>query len=232
MKFYERANTEKHLNAKLIKIDRNGSKYYEGLTECDRCQGRGWFATGVCNGELVPSRIDQAVCWKCHGAQYVPDRWIERTPEYQAKLDAKRAAKAAELQAEREAEEARIREEEARLEAEREAARKAEEARILAEKAVSQYVGTVGQPIEVAVQYIGSPYFERKAFGGYGVETCYIHTFKDEHGNKIVWMTGSGLGKYHINELDHVIIRATVKEHKEYKGEKQTSILRCKVIAC
>ena len=79
--------------ATLIKIDRNGSKHYEGMITCDRCQGRGWFATGVCNGQLVPSKIDQAVCWKCHGAGQVAGKWIERTPEYEAKLEAKRKAK-------------------------------------------------------------------------------------------------------------------------------------------
>ena len=79
--------------ATLIKIDRNGSKHFEGMITCDRCQGRGWFATHVCNGQLVPSKIDQAVCWKCHGEGKVYGKWIERTPEYQAKLEAKRKAK-------------------------------------------------------------------------------------------------------------------------------------------
>ena len=42
--------------AKLIKIDRNGSKHYEGECECDRCQGRGQYWWGAMmilgNGEI------------------------------------------------------------------------------------------------------------------------------------------------------------------------------------
>ena len=98
------------MEAKLIKIDRNGSKHYEGAIVCDRCDGRGWFAIGSNNGQLVPSYVDNAVCWKCHGAGKVKGKWIERTPEYQAKLDAKRQAKLeaeqAKLEAEREEREA------------------------------------------------------------------------------------------------------------------------------
>lgn len=89
--------------ATLIKIDKNGSKHWEGMNTCDRCQGRGWYATGTCNGQLVPSRVDQAVCWKCHGTGTVYMKWIERTPEYEAKLAARRKDKAAERMAELEA---------------------------------------------------------------------------------------------------------------------------------
>ncbi len=214
-------------NVKLIKIDRNGSKHYEGLIECDRCQGRGWYAIGVCNGELVPSHVDNAICYKCHGARFVPGKWIERTPEYQAKLDAKRAEKLRikreQYEAERKAEEERE-----RIEAEkREAERKAEEERIKAEKAVSQYVGEIGQKIEWDVTYLGSPYFTiRNPFGM--EETRYIHTFRDENGNKIVWMTGCGKGN--MEEGAKVTIKATVKDHREYKDEKQTMVIRLKVI--
>lgn len=215
----------KTMNAKLIKIDRNGSKHYEGLIECERCQGRGWYAIGTCNNELVPSRVDNAVCWKCHGMRYVPSKWIERTPEYQAKLDARREAKLAVIREKEEAER-KAREEAQRIEAERiEAERKAEEERIQKEKAVSQFVGTAGEKIELNVQYIGSPHYEvRDPFGR--LETRYIHTFKDEHGNKIVWKTGCGLN---LEEGQNVTIKATVKEHSEYKEEKQTSVLRLKV---
>jgi hypothetical protein len=27
--------------AELIRVDRNGTKYYEGMIECDRCNGKG-----------------------------------------------------------------------------------------------------------------------------------------------------------------------------------------------
>lgn len=210
--------------AELIKVDRNGSKHWRGLIECDRCGGRGYYAIGVCNGNLVLSPLDSGVCWKCHGAGKVVDTWIERTPEYQAKLDAKREAKRA-------AEQAKIDAERARIEAERKAEEERKEADRLAreaEKKISQFVGEVGQKLTASVTYVGSPYFERKSFGGYGTETCYIHTFKDSAGNKIVWKTTSGLN---LEEGATVTITGTVKEHSEYKDEKQTLILRCKVAA-
>ena len=207
--------------AELIKIDRNGSKHWRGKVQCDRCGGHGYYAIGVCNGHPVLSPLDAGVCWKCGGAGTVIETWIERTPEYQAKLDAKREAKRAAQQAEIDAEIAK-REAERKAEEERkEAERLAREA----EKAISQYVGEIGQRITVDVTYIGSPYFmARDRFGR--ESECYIHTFKDASGNKIVWKTGCGL---HLEEDQNVTITGTVKEHSEYRDEKQTRILRCKV---
>ena len=77
---------------KLIKIDRNGSKHYEGLVKCDRCGGDGIYKWGA----VINGRPQYAgTCFKCLGAGTVIDTWIERTPEYEAKLAAKRAEKAA-----------------------------------------------------------------------------------------------------------------------------------------
>ena len=87
----------------LLKVDRNGSKHYLEECACDRCSGRGWFATGVCNGQLVPSRIDSAICWQCKGSGKVIRKVIERTPEYEAILEKRRQEKAAKKEAERQA---------------------------------------------------------------------------------------------------------------------------------
>ena len=199
------------MEARLIKIDRNGSKHYEGMVECDRCQGRGWYATGVRNGELVPSCVDDAVCYKCHGLGKVKAKWIERTPEYQAKLDAKRQAKLEAIQAEQE----RLRQE-----AEKERLRKE------ALKAISQYVGEIGQKLEMDVCYEGSGSWEQRAYAGYGTVTMYAHTFKDVDGNVIVWKTQTGVD-LHRGEPIH--IKGTVKDHSEYQGQKQTALTRCTV---
>lgn len=87
--------------ATLIKVDRNGTKTYEGLVDCPRCGGLGYYAIAEHNGQPVLSPLDAGVCWQCHGAKKIVSRWQERTPEYEAKLEARRAAKAAQKQAEK-----------------------------------------------------------------------------------------------------------------------------------
>lgn len=99
------------MTAKLIKIDRNGSKHYEGWIKCDRCGGRGLFATAVVNGQPRITPVDGGICHKCLGKGKVWGKWIERTPEYEAKLAEKRAQRA----------EAKAAEQEAKANAEREA---------------------------------------------------------------------------------------------------------------
>ena len=211
------------MEPKLIKIDRNGSKHYEALVPCDRCGGAGgaeqWKYTGW-------------TCYKCGGTGKMLSKWIERTPEYQAKLDARREAKREAHKAELEAK---------RAEWERkEAQRKAEEEKRIAEekarKAISQYVGNVGDKYNAEVTYEGSAHFEVKCFRGYGTETMYVHFFKDADGNKLVWKTTSTLGKWldngdwlHYEEGDTVTLKGTIKEHKEKKNKKQTALTRCKV---
>ena len=72
---------------KLIKTDRNGTKYFHDYT-CPRCGGYGqsekWRFTGL-------------VCYECGGTGKlaVPKVVKEYTPEYWAKLEAKRQLKAA-----------------------------------------------------------------------------------------------------------------------------------------
>ena len=207
--------------AKLIKIDRNGSKHYEGECECDRCQGRGQYWWGAMmilgNGEIKPQF--SGVCYKCGGSGKVIGKWIERTPEYQAKLDAKRAEKLAKAQAARDAEFERIK-------AERDARIKAEEAR----KAISQYVGEEGCPIEVKAVFKNRFTFERKAFSGFGTETVYVWEFRTESGDKLIWKTTS-VWDIGFETGAEVILKGRVKEHSEYRGEKQTVLIRCKVKA-
>lgn len=207
--------------ARLVKIDRNGSKHFEGNIVCDRCGGAGYYVMGMNNGCAVLSPRDGGVCWKCHGTGTVFGKWIERTPEYQAKLDAKREAKAKAKQAEWEANAAARAAEKAKREAER-------EAQIKAEKAVSQYVGQVGERVEFKGRYCRTGSWERKSFKGWGTETVYVHTFKDGEGNVFTWKTQSNL----CMERDElVIVKGTIKAHAEYKDEKQTELTRCKVDA-
>lgn len=214
--------------AELIKIDRNGTKYYEGMITCDRCDGKGIYYIGVNNGRLVPSWVDQGVCFKCAGAGKVVGKWKEYTPEYAEKLEAKRRAKAeaqarqyAEEQAQREAEQ-KAKEEAERIEKER------VEAQEKARKAISQHIGQIGDKIDLDVVLEKRAWFDVPSFRGFGTDTMYVFTFRDQQGNALVWKTGVGL-VYETGTKVH--LTGTIKEHNEYDGEKQTVLTRCKVKA-
>lgn len=216
------------MEAKLIKIDRNGSKHFEGDVTCDRCEGRGYYAIGVLNGQPLLSPLDGGVCWKCGGTGKVHGKWIERTPEYQAKLDARRAARQAAKQAEWEAKQAEYDRKRKERERKEEEKRLAEQARIKALKAISQHVGEVGEKLTIKGSFVRSAWFEVKSFRGYGTDTMHIHTFKDADGNVFVWKTSKGLC---LEYGEPIQITGTVKEHSEYQDEKQTVLTRCKVKA-
>jgi len=223
----------------LIKIDRNGSKHFKGMIECDRCFGKGYYAVGILNGQPVLSSLDHGVCWKCKGVGKVLGKWIERTPEYQAKLDARRQAKLDAQQAIIQAK---------RLEEERlaEEKRLQEEARIKALKSISQHVGNVGEKIVIKGTYVKSAWFDIPSYRGFGTDTMYIHTFKDADGNVFIWKTSKALCKeiktpikgsddwemkYElIEEGTEVILKGSIKEHSEYQDEKQTVLTRCKFL--
>lgn len=213
-------------NKRLIKIDKNGSKHYEVQCTCDRCQGRGWYAVGVLNGQLVPSHMNGAVCYKCGGSGISTRKEIERTPEYQAKLDAKRQKRMAEKEAKWEAErEAKQREWEEKQREWEEKEREREE-RIKAEKSISQYVGRIGERIFTEATYIRTISFDVPSFRGYGVNNMNIHIFKDNEGNTLIWKSAAYID---ADEGETVELAGTVKEHREYKDEKQTSLSRCKI---
>ena len=59
----------------------------------------------------------------------------------------------------------------------------------------------------------------------YGVKTLVV--FEDEPGNLLNWWASCNVD--HLEEGDVVTIKATVKEHGDYKGTAQTIIKRVKV---
>ena len=295
----------------LIRTDKNGTKYYQAVVDCDRCQGRGWFATGTCNGQLVPARPDDAVCYKCGGSGKVVETVKEYTPEYAAKLAERRekaaAKKAAQVEAQRKEQ----------MESNRAASlkqngfsqdgvtflflgdtfdlkdeikavggkfdgtigwhidhpvdgfqflqiqfdevaefsvwgwvqikankqdidgRKKEAMNKLNGVKPSEYIGIVGQKISVEASLIRhASYDVRFAKGMWGTSTVNVYTFADANGNLIVWKTSTYIDmrgeddRYTpIKKGDRVLITGTVKELSEYKGEKQTVLTRCKVVA-
>jgi hypothetical protein len=90
----------------------------------------------------------------------------------------------------------------------------------------SKHVGEVGKRIEKRALFeamipIDTPYGR-----------TYIRKFRTVDGEALVWFSSSypdGLGGENLG--DWVKIRATVKAHKDYNGEPQTSLLRLKVVA-
>lgn len=111
----------------------------------------------------------------------------------------------------------------------------------LAPKTESDYVGEIGKRLELAVTLVRTAHYEQRSFSGYGTTTTYIYIMSDEAGNTLTWKTTSMLDKeVHKNGICHYVpimdgdtftIKGTVKEHNTYKGEKQTILTRCKVIA-
>ena len=212
--------------AKLIRVDRNGTKYYEGYVPCSRCGGAGgsdaWAYTGW-------------TCYNCGGSGKEWDSWKEYTPEYEAKLEARREAKRQKYLEEHKAEIEAREAEKKRQQEEAEAQRLAEEARIKAEKALSNHIGKVGDKIDTTATYIKTAWFEIPSFKGYGTDTMYIHTFKIGN-DTVVWKTTATLGRWNdkdewesYEEGQEVHLKGTIKEHNEYNDEKQTVLTRCRI---
>lgn len=88
------------------------------------------------------------------------------------------------------------------------------------EPSTSEYIGEVGKKIEFTGTLVRKTGFQ--SYFGYQ----NVYTFNDENGNVLTWISavvvGASLGA-------SVKVRATIKEHKEYRGEKQTVITRAKV---
>lgn len=83
----------------------------------------------------------------------------------------------------------------------------------------SEYVGKVKDRIDVELRLVMTRVFE----GFYGPSKMY--KFLDSDGNIFVWFTGSA----DLEEGETYRGKGTVKEHKEYNGQKQTIITRCKL---
>jgi hypothetical protein len=100
-------------------------------------------------------------------------------------------------------------------------------ARVLGEQvkrsasAPSAYVGAVGEK-----HIFGRVALERVITlegGNYG--PAHIHTFRDAAGNAIVWRTAEVRGA----AGDVFTMTGTIKNHSEFRGEKQTEVTRCKL---
>ena len=197
----------------LVRTDRNGTKYYAGEVNCDRCGGAGgsdaWSYTGW-------------TCYKCGGSGKMQSSWKEYTPEYEQKLLERRLKRRQKWEQEHAEEIAKA---EAERKAKEEAKRKAEEER-LAQRAISQHIGQIGDKIEIDVTLDHSAWFEIPSFAGYGSDTMHIYTFMDDKGNALIWKTQKGLM---FEKGTRVHLTGTIKDHGEYDHQRQTILTRCKV---
>jgi len=90
-----------------------------------------------------------------------------------------------------------------------------------AKRATMKHVGTVGKRETFSGLVCTRVNSFDSAFG-----TCYIHVFADIEGNELVWKTSQQVADVGEN----ISLKATVKEHGDYKGTPQTYISRAKVI--
>lgn len=93
---------------------------------------------------------------------------------------------------------------------------------------VSEYIGNVGDRLDFEAELINCFTFEVPGYLGWETEMMHIYKFKTAEGNIVVWKTTSYLNPYFNDNQTHFIFKGTVKEHSEYKGEKQTVINRPK----
>jgi len=84
----------------------------------------------------------------------------------------------------------------------------------------SQWVGEIKQRLEFNVEVLRISEFE----GYYGIGHRF--EFVDEDGNIFVWFTNS---EQEIEEGSKIRIRATIKDHSEWKGCKQNIVNRVNV---
>ena len=109
--------------------------------------------------------------------------------------------------------------------------------RIMAEKKVnaSNWYGNVGDKFSLTLTYTKSIGYDSQFGGG------FFHFFVDDEGNVFKWSTKGlinfevqfpdakfGSRVYDVEQGAIVKISGKIKEHDEYRGEKQTVITRCK----
>ncbi|WJE41198.1 hypothetical protein QRD86_00145 (plasmid) [Bacillus halotolerans] len=89
----------------------------------------------------------------------------------------------------------------------------------------SSYVGSVGEKIEIEVEFITSFLIESTHFI---YSDTFINKMQDEQGNIFIWKTSKNL-KYEKDDTGKIRLKGTIKEHTEFRGEQQTILTRCRL---
>lgn len=103
----------------------------------------------------------------------------------------------------------------------------------------SEWVAEPKKRLELTLTLVNDYVYEGCSYSYYDDGTRHIYTFRDESGNCYVWKTQKVIDCYDEQteewtdaEIgDTIEMKATVKEHSEYKGTKQTVITRPKIAA-
>lgn len=99
----------------------------------------------------------------------------------------------------------------------------------------SEWIGEVKKRLDLTLTLVNDYEYYGRSYSYYDKGERHIYTFRDERGNCIVWKTSNPLGiwvdgKWVEADIESIVtMRATVKEHGEYKGIKQTVVTRCNV---
>lgn len=98
----------------------------------------------------------------------------------------------------------------------------------------SEYVGNVGDKISIKVKYVNTYSYDTN-FG-----STNIHLFIDDSGNIFKWSTNSRLEYtvkdnrsnysqwYYLDKGATIQLTGKIKDHSEYRNQKQTVLTRCK----
>ena len=90
---------------------------------------------------------------------------------------------------------------------------------------LSKHIGNVGERIAIDVESVKCITSWESCYNGYSLETTYVWKIVDAEGNVFTWKTS----KWMDEEDPPKAIKGTVKEHKEYRGVKQTELTRCTI---
>lgn len=103
----------------------------------------------------------------------------------------------------------------------------------------SEWVAEPKKRLDLTLTLVNDYVYEGCSYSYYDDGTRHIYTFRDADGNCFVWKTQKVIDCYDEQteewtdaEIgDTIEMKATVKEHSEYKGTKQTVITRPKIAA-
>lgn len=202
--------------------------------------GHAWIPCWNCGGggtypsSMIPAGMCRLYCWQ----QRTPDTYGKLAREVETYVKAQQAAdrkayrERVKWEAEAPAREAARIAREA-IEAER-AARAAErEAQRAAERAKSEHVGTVGTRATFRVIVEKILYFEGSGGYGWQGQGRYLLKMRDLGGNVLASWTSFPPFNGTVQEAEGQTfdIKATVKEHGAYNGERQTTVQRVTQVA-